>query len=188
MGEFLIKTIDKTPQHQNTLREYSREIREEEFLTFLAKVSENRHLDKSCFIFGMGKHPKSTYRTLQHIPGIEVIWYGSLLPWYLGLFRVAIASYEGIVKVSEPKLIKGTFERLSRMSMVGLYFFDKRLEDAFIETVKTRKFSYYADDLVKQDSGYLIYQVDADSLESSTGIFEIVSYGKTCPKALIELL
>ncbi len=136
----------------------------------------------------MGKHPKSTYVNLKGMSGIEVVWYGSLLPGYMAFLRVFMASYEGIVKVLEPIHASEVFNILSKMSMVGLYIFDKSLEHSFVQTIKEKKYSAYADQIIKDDSSYFTYQIDADSLESSTGIYEIVSYGKNCPKELTGIL
>jgi len=184
MGEILLKTIERVPRHKNTLREYTREIQEERYQYILERISESVPADKALYIFGMGKHPRSTYINLKNTSGIEVLWYGSLLPSYLSPLRIFVASYEGIVRVLDPTCVKDVFARLSTLSMAGLYCFDKQLENSFIQTIKSKKYSNYADEIVKEDIGYFIYQVDADSLEASTGIFEIVSYGKDCAKEL----
>lgn len=188
MGEILLKTIERSPRHKNTLREYSREIQEDRYRYILERISQNIPSDKSCYIFGMGKHPKSTYTNLKKTSGVEVVWCGSLLPKYLGPLSLLIASYEGIVKVLSPSRIKDVFETLSKMSMVGLYIFNRSLEDNFVQAIKFKKYSMYADEIAQEDSGYFTYQVDADSLESSTGIFEIASYGIDCPKELTSIL
>jgi hypothetical protein len=188
MNEILVKIIEHPSRHKNTAREYSREIQEERFHYVLEQASRAISEGKVCYIFGMGKHPKSTYTSLKNTEGVTVEWYGSLLPMYLSPLRLVMASYEGIVKILDPGKLKDIFQRLSVMSMVGLYIFDANLESRFIEAVKTKKYSRYADEVVKQDSAYFIYQIDADSLESSTGMYEIVSYGTDCPKMLTEFL
>src|SRR5690349_16913530 len=134
MGEIVLRTIERSPRHRNTLREYSREIQDNRYSYVLEGISKNIPTDKSLCLFGMGKHPASTYRALKNMPGIEVVWYGSLLPKYLSPLRILIASYEGVVKVFDPARIKDVFEALSHMSMVGLYIFSKDLEDSFVQT------------------------------------------------------
>ena len=188
MNEIVVKVIERTPRHKNTTREYSREIQVERFRYVLERIPAAISAGKVCYIFGMGKHPKSTYISFQNTEGIDVVWYGSLLPGYLSPLRLIMASYAGIVRVLNPAKIKDVFEKLSALSMVGLYIFDISLEHRFIEVVKNRKYSRYADEVVKEDSAYFIYLIDADSLESSTGIYEIVSYGKDCPKGLTGIL
>jgi hypothetical protein len=188
MGEILLKVIDGTPRHKNTVQEYSKEIAEDRYRYVLDKISQNIPSGKVCYVFGMGKHPKSTYVALKSSHGIEVVWYGSLLPNYFGPLRLLVASYEGIVKIFDPNKVKGVFETLSKMAMVGVYIFDANMENAFIETVKSKKYSQYADEVIKEDKGYFIYKIDADSVESSTGIFEIVSYGIDCSKEITGIL
>lgn len=188
MGEILLRIIERAPKHRNTIREYSREIREDRYRYILGRMSESIRSDNAVYIFGMGKHPKSTYLNLKNSLGLEVVWYGSLIPKYLTPLRMLISSYEGIVRVLDVARIKDVFETLSRMSMVGLYVFNKNLEERFVQTVKSQKYSKFADEVVKEDTAYFIYQVDADSSQSSTGILEIVSYGKDCPKAFTGIL
>jgi len=188
MGEILVKRFAKTPTHQNTLREYSSEVEEARYHNVLDRMSHTLPRDKVCYIFGMGKHPQSTYRKLASLSGTEVVWHGSLLPSYMMILRPFIASYEGVVRIFDTTKLEEVFISLSKMSMVGLYIFDSSLEDLFVETIKNKKYSVYADEVVKQDKGYFIYQVDTDSVESSTGIFEIVSYGVDCSKELVGTL
>lgn len=188
MRDLALKKIGQKSIHKNTLDEYDREIHKERFRYVTEKISESIQPGKASYIFGMGKHSKSSYTNLKGTAGIEVVWTRSIIPVYLSPLRIFIASYAGVVKVLNHDKIPLVFEILSKMSMVGLYIFDIRLEEKFTQVIKERRYSNYADDIVKEDSQYFIYKVDADSIESSTGIFEIVSYGIDCPKELITAL
>ena len=37
-----------------------------------------------CYVFGMGAQPKSTYRSLEGIDGVAVLWNASILPSHGG--------------------------------------------------------------------------------------------------------
>ncbi len=138
MKEIVVEKIRQPQQHRNTLREYSKEIQEDRYQYVVKRISENIPSGKVLYIFGMGKHPKSTYVNLKGMSGIEVVWYGSLLSGYMAFLRVFMASYEGIVKVLEPIHASEVFNILSKMSMVGLYIFDKSLEHSFVQTIKEK--------------------------------------------------
>jgi hypothetical protein len=131
-----------------------------------------------CYVVGMGALDKSTYKLLSNEKGIEVIWYGSILPGILRIISPLVASYAGIVKVLDPEKISSVFFQLTERSMAGLYIFSSEYEATFVNNVilnpTPRKYDYG----IKELSNYFIYIVDADNYESSTGIYEIVSYGK----------
>ena len=65
--------------------------------------------------------------------------------------------------------------------MAGIYLFPKNHELKFIEIITNNISSSSFDYGVKKYDDYFFYVVDADNYESSTGIYEIVSYGKRCP-------
>ena len=101
-----------------------------------------------------------------------------------------MAGYAGLVKIYDLKEIKNTFIHLSENSMVGLYIFNKTNETEFIKKVKEKNFDVFKIDRViwEKDDAFFIYYIDADNKESSTGIYEIVSYGTNCSEALTNLL
>jgi hypothetical protein len=192
MREFLIKSIQyPNGKHKNTKEEYDKEIQGSKYEHFVKKLSRENVLEKYgkvCYVFGMGKQPKSTYRKINKEQGVTVVWYGSLFPKILKPLGLVIASYEGLVKILDRKKLPEVFFELSKMSMVGVYYFSEVLEKEFIETIKEKKYSVYVDLIVKKDPEYLIYQVDTDNMESSTGVYEIVSYGVKCPSEIVSLL
>ena len=192
MGEILIGSIQHpTEKHRNTKEEYNKEIQGSKYEYFVEKLSEKNILEndgKVCYVFGMGKQPRSTYKKISKEQGLSVVWYESLFPKILKPLSLVIASYEGLVKILDGEKLPTVFLELSNMSMAGIYYFSKSFEKEFIETIKKKKFSVYADLIVKNDPEYLIYQVDTDNVESSTGIYEIVSYGVKCPSEIVSLL
>lgn len=179
MGSIILKEIGGLSEHPNTKKEYDNEISHDELVERIFDISQMPLLSDSkvCYIFGMGSHPKSTYKLLEDEKGIEVIWYGSILPKFARLLRFIVASYAGLVKVKLPDRINDVFLKLADCSMVGLYCFDASLESAFVEKIIDNPLPEYYDFGIKNDRGYFFYIVDADNTESGTGIYEIVSYG-----------
>ena len=181
MGNVNIKQLGGFNVHENTLNEYSHEISEELFdhhlqqITSIYKNCENC----VCYVFGMGAQPKSTYTELREENGINVVWSKSILSGVYKMLSILIASYAGLVKISEPDKLPNVFKKLSHLSMVGVYIFDQSLEKEFVNSVIKNPLSKEFSFGIKSDNGYFFYIVDADSMESSTGIYEIVSYGKS---------
>jgi len=165
----------------NTLDEYSKEVSYEEIGVRLNKISSSSSLikgEKACYIFGMGSHPKQTYKILQDKKGVEVILYESLLPSYISPLKFIIASYAGLVKVSDIEQLTSAFFLLIRSSMASIFCIDIEHEKKMLQFIGgdgqengNILFS------IKNDRGYFSYTVDADNSESSTGIYEIISYG-----------
>jgi hypothetical protein len=170
-------------------REYDKEILENRYKSVINRIS-NLGLkgNKVCIIYGMGKQPKIAYKEIESISGVQVIWYESLFSKWLRPLSYLIASYAGLIKIYDIKVLPEIFNKLSNMAMVGVYIFSNDLEDAFVKKVQTTKSSHYGDLIVKEDLEFFIYKVDTDNIESSTGIYEIVSYGENCPIEIINIL
>lgn len=191
MGEIKLNVVPSGVVSNNTLTEYSKEIQHSRFEYIIKKISDLdifHSENKTNIVFGMGKHPKSSYTKLKKSSGIELIWCDSIFPTLLKPLSYLIASYEGLVKINDGKRLFDVFKDLSRLSMVGFYHFDRQFESSFVDTIKRNKYCVYADTVVKEDPGYFIYQVDTDNGESSTGIYEIVSYGVKCSSELKGIL
>ncbi len=61
--------------------------------------------------------------------------------------------------------------------MAGIYIFDESLERSFVEEVKRDPSPADYTFGLNQANDYFLYVVDADNSESSTGIYEILSFG-----------
>jgi hypothetical protein len=180
MGKIDLAELGGLGSSVNTLDEYHNEVSKEILDRHLAKIAAilgNSH-DNVCYVLGLGAQPKGTFAELGKKTGIDVVWTRSVLP---GLFKVlgfVIASYSGLVKVLDPQELPSVTRKLSHLSMVGVYVVDKSMEKEFIACVSRYPSPGDFDFGVKSDSRYFFLIVDADNAESSTGIVEIVSYGK----------
>jgi hypothetical protein len=185
MGKINIGSLGQSKKHRNEKRSFDNEInfnRVEYKLIKLSKIESLLEESKVCYIYGMGAHSKSTYDLLAKLSGVELKWKTSLLPFWLRPLSIVIASYAGLIKIVSITAMTEVFMKLAESSMVGLYIFDSKHELDFINATKKSKLSVDGDFLIKSDPSYLIYQVDADNYESSTGVYEIVSYGIKCPE------
>lgn len=70
--------------------------------------------------------------------------------------------------------------------MAALYSVSQGLEAEFVSKTKAQGARKHHDFGIKQDPAYFIYMVDADSMESSTGVYEIVSMGRGASECLRE--
>ncbi|WP_282611349.1 hypothetical protein [Pelagibius sp. Alg239-R121] len=165
---------------ENTLNEYDNEISEElleHHLEQIASIFECSE-DLVCYVLGMGSQPKSTYTELRHETGLDLIWSKSVLPDLFKPLSVFIASYAGLLKVLESEKLPSVVKKLCHMSMAGVYIIDHSEEQYFLDRVMHYPQCKEMDFGIKRDDRYFLYLVDADNAESSTGVYEVVSYGK----------
>jgi len=180
MGKINISSLGGLGSHENTLNEYDNEVTEElldHHLNQIASIHEDSE-GCACYVLGMGAQPKSTYAELRKESGIEVIWSKSILSGPSKLLSILVASHAGLIKISESEKLPSVVKKLCHLSMAGIYIFDQSMEQDFVDRVIRNPLPKEFDFEIKEDSGYFFYMVDADNAESSTGIYEIVSYGK----------
>ncbi len=99
------------------------------------------------------------------------------MPSPIKLLSSLIASHAGLVKIIDLKKLPEVFLTLSEQSMVGLYVLPKVIEKQFVQRIKSNITPESYDFGIKKNRDYFFYIVDGDNYESSTGIYEIVSYG-----------
>lgn len=168
---------------KNTHAEFERDVSYAEIEAVLTKLARSQDSNSAvvCYVYGMGKHPKSTYQSLQNLDGIHVEFFRSVLPRKLQFLSWFIASYEGLIRIEDLSRLPDVFLTLMKQSMVGVYFMDKALACGFVRSVKEKRESALIDFGIKDDPAYSIYIVDADNAESVTGMIAIVSYGRNVP-------
>lgn len=179
MGKIAVQEIGGLGKSENTLSEYDNEISFELLQNKLVRISKALQNSDGhvCYVMGMGAHPKDTYRKLKKTAGVDLVWLGSLLPKYARVFSPFIASYAGLFKVFNADKIPNIFLTLVEQSMAGIYVLPKSFEPRFVDLVKSSPLPKDYDFGIKSNKDYFYYIVDADNSESSTGVFEIVSYG-----------
>jgi len=191
LGQIFVGSTEEYTEHPNTLKKYDREVQMERVIYTVKKIANSDSINMSnkvCFIYGMGSQPRSVYSELNKLKGIDVIWYDTILPKVFKPLSYIVASYTGLIKVIDKTILPEIFTKLIEMAMAGIYIFDGNYQKEFVNQISQNKRSSTSDQIVKKDPSFFIYQVDADNYESSTGIFEIITYGKNCPEELIKIV
>lgn len=181
MGKIHITGLGGLGSSENTLNEYDNEVSEELLDRHLVQVADilGKNDDSVCYVLGMGAQPKGTYAALKKERGIDVVWTRSILPDPLKILGFFIASYSGLVKILDHEKLPSITKKLSHLSMAGVYVIDKSMEKEFVDCVSGYPSPRNFDFGTKSDSRYFFLIVDGDNSESTTGIVEIVSYGKS---------
>lgn len=181
MGKLNIGSLGGFGFHENTLNEYDKEISKELLDHQLNQIASICKGNKGyvCYVLGMGAQPKSIYEDLRKEFGVEVVWSDSILSGAFKVLSVFMASYAGLVKISSPEKLPGVFKRLCHLSMAGIYVFDQSREEHFVDCVIKNPLPEDFDFGVKGDRSYFFYMVDGDNAESSTGMYAVISYGKS---------
>jgi hypothetical protein len=163
----------------NTLLEADRESEHAQVAARVRRIAAclEDEKDVSVLVYAMGGQRHGTIAALASNPGVELSWSRSLIPAYLGPLRLLMASYAGLLRVVDVSLLEATFLRAFDRSMAALYVVRKEYESDLIHRTREPRQSAKYDFGIKRDSRYLIYMVDADSFESSTGAYEVVSLG-----------
>lgn len=173
----------------NTKTEFARDVSDEILDAVLNKVTcaLSEGSARCCYVLGLGAHPRSTYTNLLKLVGLEVIFFRSVLPKYLRFLSPIVASHQGLLKINDPSVLRDVFLKLIDHSMAGIYCFEAALERDFLQATQNAFDQTKYDFGVKNDRAYLIYMVDADSNESSTGMIEIISCGVETPLNLVPV-
>ena len=181
MSQITIRQTGGLGENENTLCEYDNEV-SFDLLNHRLKIisdamSHDNGKEYACYLVGMGGLPKSAYLDIQKKFDADVVWVDSLLPKYIKILSCIVASYAGLVKINDPKELPDIFSLMIDQSMAGIYFFPKEYESEFVSLVKKNPLPESSDFGIKEFKDYFFYMVDADNAESSTGIYEVVSYG-----------
>lgn len=191
MGRLTLSTSPGLPPSANVRREFSRDVpdsRLEQVLLDLSKAPSFVTGRVACVLYGMGAQRRALYLQLARQPGIELMLCRSLLSSWRIIFRPLVASYEALLRVSNPTLLPSTFEQIVHRSMAGAYFLDPSLlSRAALGSVRASEGLPF--DLgMRADPRHALYILDADNAESTSGYHEIVSYGPDAPVDLRDAI
>jgi hypothetical protein len=166
---------------ENTFVEYDNEVSEDALYNHIERIANAYKSSQGyvCYVFGFGGQPKNTYTELRKERGVELRWMRSILPGPLKVFSFLIASYAGLVKINNHDQLRAAVKKMCNASMAGIYILKEGAEQRFLKRAMEYPSSGSFDFGIKEDSDYFFFLIDADSAESSTGIYEVVSYGRT---------
>jgi len=184
----LMSDIRAFSPSSNTLLEADRESEHAQVAARVRRIAAclEGEKDVSVFVHAMGAQRRGTIAALASDPGVELKWSTSLIPACLAPLRLVVASYAGLLRITDVSALEATFLRACERSMAALYVVRKEYESDLIRITQESRRSAKYDFGIKRDAQYLIYMADADSFESSTGIYEIVSLGSGVSARLRE--
>jgi hypothetical protein len=159
---------------------------------FIDQVAEAPSLlspGRVCVLYGYGSRPTNTYRWIQDLEGIDLIWHDDFGPWYLKPLQFVAASHGGLMRVTERSALIETFGELAHLAMVELYSFRKSLLPGVIDYVRQMKWrSFIGTRIGAEDESYFCFGVDGDSTNTDLQYFCWASYGEECPDDLRQLV
>lgn len=143
-------------------------------LDYLSKnIDEN---NKAVYLVG------STYTNLIDVVekfDVEIIKIKSLKTGWLRIVPIPI-SKNFIIKLKNKQNLVGVVKSLEEHDPIEIFIFNKNIEDKFLKNfdINNRE---YTRNIIKEDPQYLIYGMDFDNMESTTGALEFITYGKDIP-------
>lgn len=145
--------------------------------------------DRFCFLHGHGSHTRDEIWAVGEIDGVDLIWTGPCLPWYLYPLSFIAACQGGLFSLNKPGAIKQSALLLSDLAYVNFYSVDSGLRNEIVNYIKKKKWKAFPERLLlSKDPTFFQLGVDGDSSNSDTGIFAYCRCGPNAPKALVQRL
>ena len=189
MGEIIFGKLKQEFNEGNSLIELWFEPSNEEIETILLHIKMAKSVlgeERASYIYGEGKQPKSSYEELRK-QGIDVIWKGLRGPSWIKMFSFLIASYHGLIKVKNINWIKPSILKLSNLSAVSFYSFQRKSEKIIIDSITKGDWKIDPINLVRSDPSHFVFILDGDNAETKSGLLAILIIGKDCPEDLKSL-
>ena len=192
-GIDLYKILHFNDYMDNVAEEY-RFIANDKYLAgiydLLTGCADLTNAHRSSYLFGFGKHPKSTYRKLQEdAEGYEVLWFGYNGPSKYKWLSSLPASTSGLVRVHETRCLTKLLDTLCHLAMVGVFSlsaqhareFEKKLIDG-------AKLMVHPEDIIKEDASFFYWIIDGDMFDQEQyGFLCTSAFGKRCPASLTSI-
>ena len=175
-------------KHQNTFKEVFSDIEVNRAIRILGYLEKSLSLEDELVLYVAG----STYRKKDDIDNIknqcsvEIIKNKSTRTGVKKILPFPMPT-SFVIKILDPTSLNKIFKLLDDHLLIEFFIFNKKTENNFLLEMKDTN-SYSKVRSVKEDSQYLIYGIDLDNQESTTGIMELISYGVNTPKELTSFL
>jgi|GEM_PF-4509943 len=142
-----------------------------------------------CYIANMGGLSKDDFEGLKKRSDLDFIRAERFKPKsFLQKIIVSIFSnYWVVAKVKNLSDINDVLDKMTEQAMAEVYIINHKNESEFNYKIAAIENPLDISDFIEQFPDAFMYQLDADSDESKTGIVEIISYGNECPKSLIDI-
>ncbi|MBK8659364.1 MAG: hypothetical protein IPN22_10990 [Bacteroidetes bacterium] len=145
--------------------------------------------NKVCFIYALGGQSLEVLKKTGEIQGVESVLIERYMTggFILKILAFLSSGYRGLFKIGSLENLPQAFYPLIEYWMAEVIIIDKSMEFELIEYIKSQNNSNLIRQQIEKDPGYFLYEVDGDNFESSTGMVQIVSYGKECSKEITPL-
>lgn len=142
-----------------------------------------------CYIANMGGLSKDDFERLKTRSDLDFIRAERFKPKsFLQKIIVSILSnYWIVAKVKNLSDINNILDKMTEQAMAEIYIINHKSESEFNSKIAAIKNPLDISDFIEEFPDAFMYQLDADSDESKTGMVEIISYGDECPKSLIDI-
>jgi len=110
---------------------------------------------------------------------VEIIKIKSLREGWLRIIPIPV-SKNFIIKLKDKRNLVEVVQSLEEHDPIEIFIFNKNIEDKFLKNFNIDN-RIYTRNIIKEDSQYLIYGMDFDNTESTTGALEFIAYGKDIP-------
>lgn len=143
----------------------------------------------SCYVASMGGLSKGDLKSIEKKRDFKFIridkfnsksFLQKAVPFFL-------SSYWGVAEINCILKIEDILDDMTNQVMAELYIFNDKHKEEFNRNISTINNPLEISDFVEQYSDFFMYQLDADNMESKTGMVEIISFGKDCPKILKKI-
>lgn len=143
----------------------------------------------SCYVASMGGLSKNDLESIEERRDFKFIRIDkfkskSFLQKAVSFF---LSSYWGVAEINCILNIEEILEDMTAQVMAELYIFNNKYKEEFNRKISIINNPLKISGFIEQYSDYFMYQLDADNMESKTGMVEIISFGKDCPKILKEI-
>lgn len=176
-----------TDQEVSILKEYYADIEMPRAYTIIKYLEEACPcVDDSMVVYAVGNCHKSKaeINSVSNLLNVEVKVDFPMRKGILSLLPIPTPR-SFCIKISDCNCMVDLFSYLNEYLFIEYLFFDRSMENGLIDKVRLDE-DYYG--IVKKSGKYLIYGVDCDNEESSTGVMEFVSIGEKFPKKLISFI
>jgi len=186
--KYMTEDVMNHQKHKNTFKEVFSDIEMNRAVRILGYLEKSLPLKDDSVLYATGTtfKKKSDIDNVKDKCCIEIIKNESTKTGVKKIipFPMPISF---VIKILDYKLLRNIFKLLDDHLLIEFLVFDKKVEKNFLLEVKDTCFQFTTTS-IKEDSRYLIYGIDLDNQESTTGIMELVSYGIDAPKELTSFL
>jgi hypothetical protein len=142
----------------------------------------------NILIFVFGGLNTQQIQEISDKEGTQLIWKGSMIPWYFKPIAFLFAGKCILLKVNDIRILTSLFKMLMPKTFVGAYFINDDLKARLYSEVRKKQCEVVVESFLFDDANAFSITVDGDSSYSETGYYAIVRYSKECNQDVLKVL